>query len=523
MNKAKEPSPRPESASGLKRSIWILAYSKMANVTSQAVSIRWNCIQTSTQICPPDKFLVRLSSIDDNIPRDTRSSTSSVDMEWRAQPEPDTGASLNSILLNWQGLSANDLIQLSKDAENWANTGLLTRSLEAFDKSLDGLEAILGATHATTQHVMNTYFKIADEHQLYDQAQNRLLRSVNENLDRFGGSDTRVLSLLARLGCLLMAQEKRNEAEIVAERLIDGVERSDNLDAEDKFAWTQKPRQMLCDIANANSDFVKENAILEVWIIQAEDLGTSYVEETLELKHQASHVFLESSHVQDEEDFKHGDEVACHVVNRKSLRMAEKYLNEYIQCATSQSSWEQVDKLICSLKLLTGLYLDEKAWNKLASVCDTADHVLYTMREAVDDDSETVLELKRNLALSMIGLERFEEAETRLVQLQRELDSHQSYGPQSKSSFSNLFQRIVCSLKRNRWDVAESLVKQAQQKAKLIFSAEHTIHTRLETCLETQQLQFFCSCCMIADREEGIAASALVARSANCEAMEGVE
>ena len=368
-----------------------------------------------------------------------------------------------------------------------AENGQITESLVAFDRSLDGLETLLGATHAISQKAMDIFIRITSKHQLHEHSQDRLVKTVKEHIKRFGRSHPKTLSIETKLIDLFMDQKKNAEAEKVLTLYIEGVEESSELDVEEKFIWKIKAKQYLCDIALGDSDNLKAEAIMEPWIAQAEAMGTEYLEYTMGLKHRAAHIYVLCQ--------KDGSTFSSMMSNIHRQK-AERYLHEYVEWAVKNPS-DDYTHLYCSLRTLMGQYIGRREWDKLTAFCVTVENVIDSTPGSVNIDLDCEITTKTHLAMSMMALHRFDDTQRWLLHVREKIDSNESYGSRSEQSLNNTIQRMVCFIKQNRWDLAEPLAMEAQDQARLHFEAENPIHARLRTCLQTRTWETCCSTCCV--------------------------
>ena len=398
-----------------------------------------------------------------------------------------------------------DLTKLSKEAESLAEAGNDTGFLETATKSLEGLEALLSSTHATTRNAMVNFVSIAQRRQLYSEAQHHLNKSVNSHIERLGDSHPKTFVLLDKLGFLLLAQKKLSEAELVFMRYVDGVKRSHVLDAEGKYNWSRKAMTELFEIAAHDLDQLKVREIVEEWIHEVESLGTAYRSDVMAIKHRAAHVYLSFSSENDGSD---------DISQPKSLlRAAERYLDDNIAWTTPKSG-EEDSRILCSFQLLIKIHLSNRAWDKLAATCAMAEKYTNETEEVDRTAIGSAFQVKMLCAASMIAMERLDDASRILLHLQNEIDNQPGFGPQSIESFECCIQRMVCFLKQDRWDLAKPSALEAQDKAILIFGAEDPVHARIKTCLETKEWRSGCPYCWTTESD---GSHTLVAQCKTCD------
>ena len=388
------------------------------------------------------------------------------------------GITTINIVLDWNGMNMDDLVQLKNQAVKLVNENRFTDAALAFQESFDGLEALMGPTHTTTLSVLSSFVTAAIENQVPEEVAPRMRKSMDDHISSLGLHHIKTLQSITRFAIFHKAQGKLGEAEIFFERARDGFRDLTALDPEQLFSNTFGIIQKLVEIAIDQKDFVKAESELVLLISQAEDLGSSYHHNVMDLKHNLCHLYdgkLCSKY--DGED----------QLNLQPTRKLEQLLLELIDYAKSKPSSHLSDANICPWKMLTKQYVRLEQHEKLTALQEETDRFL---SQPHFPTRKSVIHLKLELARSYVMLHKYDKAEWWFLHLQELIEDSCTSG--GKESFEITMHHALMFLQQDQWQNAEPLFKEAQEKVKILDGSYDGVYDRITDCLETKR---YVSCC----------------------------
>ena len=245
--------------------------------------------------------------------------------------------------LGWHGFDAEALRDLHTRAVDLAKSGNHERARMIFWEAMDGLDALLGASHHFTIDALESFVEFCLSNGFYDEAHDRLQKSLADHQAKFGDSHRLTLMSMARLGYFYSKREQRGNSEIMLARAKHGLESLFKDDAEGVLIHTLGIGESLAQLYEEQGDFEKSEQEYLLMIGKAEALGGPYVSEVLRLKHSLVQLYMTRP------------QYSCSSVERGvPLLKLERLLIECIETCEHTSLPSQID--LCFLDILRHQY-----------------------------------------------------------------------------------------------------------------------------------------------------------------------
>ena len=382
----------------------------------------------------------------------------------------------------WQSLDLEALRDLHTRAINTAEHDH-GRARMMFLDAMDGLESLVGATHCTTVEVLSSLVNFCLSHGFYNEANDRLQKSLADHEARFGDSHHLTLMSMARLGDFYSKREQRGDSEIMLVRAKHGLERLFWDDAEELLVNTLGICKNLAKLYQDQGEFEKSEQEYLLMIGRAEALQGPYVSELLRLKHAL--VLL----------YRGGRRVASGSVEKAvPLLRLEQLLLECIEACEYTSVPDSLD-----LEFLEYLRDQYDTQGENLKLQDLLVRIVYKV-EAVEkvralSEPSKLLQIKKGLARSNWKLGNCGVAEWWFLRLQPEIDT--ICGINSLEALANLVQTALFYLGQDKWDEAEPYFRDAQSRAEIMLEQDDPIKEKIARCLTTRIYKSECLGCML--------------------------
>ena len=385
--------------------------------------------------------------------------------------------------LEWHGFDVEALRDLHTRAIDLAKSGNHERARMMFWEAMDGLDALVGASHHFTVDALSSFVEFCLSNGFYDEAHDRLQTSLADHQAKFGDSHRLTLMSMARLGYFYSKREQRGNSEIMLVRAKHGLESLFKDDAEVLLVNTLGIGETLAQLYEDQGDFEKSEQEYLSMIGKAEALGGPYVSEVLRLKHSLVHLYMTRP------------QYSCSSVERGvPLLRLERLLIECIEACEYTSVAYHTD--LCFLNTLREQYHAQGENLKLENLL-----VRIVSKVEVIEKSRAVFDhfmlrnIKQGLARSFLQLGNRGAAEWWYLRLQPEIDAY--HGVNSRKALELLVQIGLFYLGQDQWDEAEPYFRDAQHRAEIVLEQDDPIKEKIAECLRTRIYKSECPCCML--------------------------
>ena len=385
--------------------------------------------------------------------------------------------------LGWRGFDLEALHDLHVRAVDLAKTGNHERARMMFWEAMDGLDALVGASHHYTVDALSSFVKFCLSNGFYDEAHDRLQKSLADHQAKFGDSNRLTLMSMIRLGDYYSKREQHGNSEIMLIRAKHGLESLFKDNAEDLLVNTLGIGESLAKLYENQGDFEKSEQEYLLMIGKAEALGGPYVSELVRLKHSLIHLYMRLPRD------------PCSSVERGiPLLKVERLLLECIEACEYTSVPYRID--LCFLESLRDQYHRQGENLKLENLLVRIVHKVEAIEKsrAMFDHIE-LRQIKQGLAHSFLQLGNLGAAEWWYLRLQPEIDTY--YGVNSRKALELLVQIGLFYLGQDKWDEAEPYFRDAQHRAEIVLEQDDPIKEKIAECLRTRIYKSECPCCML--------------------------
>lgn len=386
------------------------------------------------------------------------------------------------LTLQWHGLDLEALRDLYTNAIQTAEQDH-GRARMMFRHAMDGFESLVGATHCATVEVLSSLVNFCLSHGFYDEANDRLQKSLADHQAKFGDSHRLTLMSMERLGDFYLKREQHGNSETMLVRAKHGLESLFKDDAEDLLVNTLGIGESLAQLYEDQGDFEKSEQEYLLMIGRAEALRGPYVSVLLRLKHSLVHLYMGRPR-----------DPFGSVARGVSLLKLERLLLECIKACEYTSIPYQFD--LCFLEFLREQYHRQGENLKLENLLVRIVHKV----EAVEKsravfDRFKLRQIKRGLAHSFLQLGNRGAAEWWYLRLQPEIEIY--HGVNSREALQLVVQIALFYLGQNEWYEAEPYFRDAQRRAEIVLEQDDPIKEKIARCLTTRVYQSDCPCCML--------------------------
>ena len=385
--------------------------------------------------------------------------------------------------LEWHGFDLEALRNIHTGAVDLAKSGNHERARMMFWEAIDGLDALVGASHHSTVDALSSFVEFCLSNGSYDEANDRLQKSLADHQAKFGDSHRLTLMSMARLGDFYSKREQHGNSEIMLVRAKHGLESLFKDDAENLLVNTLGIGKSLAQLYEDQGDFERSEQEYLLVIGRAEALRGPYVSVVLHLKHSLVHLYMRRPR-----------DSWGSAASGVPLLKIERLLLECIEACKYTSVPYQFD--LCFLEFLREQYHRQGENLKLENLLVRIMHKVEALEKsrAVFDHFK-LRQIKRGLAHSSLQLGNRGAAEWWYLRLQSEIEI--CHGVNSREALELVVQIALFYLGQDGWDEAEPYFRDAQRRAEIVLEQDDPIKEKIARCLTTRVYESECPCCML--------------------------
>ncbi len=354
-----------------------------------------------------------------------------------------------------------------------------------FREAIDGLGSLVGPTHQSTIEALSSFVGFCLSHGFYDEARDKMQKSLDDHTAEFGETHQRTLLSMARLGHFYLMAEQYGNGEIILLGARNGFDSLYRDDPDAFFLNTIDISEDLSELYARQGDFDRSEQEYLSTIARAEALQGPYASVVLRLKHSLAHLYVDQWNRSSQ----------CQ--KGSSFLKAEQLLLKDIEVPEGISVPNR--NKMCSFELLINLFYSTDEDLKLADLLERIEHKMQDFGRArkplCDVKDQKLCEVKRGMARSYVKLGNRGMAEWWYLRLQPDLDH--LYGTHSREAFVNLMQTALFYLGQGVWSEAEPYFREAQRRADKVLRPDDPVREKIARCLATQSYVSECPCCML--------------------------
>lgn len=341
----------------------------------------------------------------------------------------------------------DELQDLIKQGREAATKGDFLQAHRLYQEGHDGLEALMGPTHMSTLKALLTYAKFCNAQDQVGEVEDRFLKSMHIHQSILGSEDPQTIQLLISLASYYYEQNRHGEAEKLLVQAKQSLQVVYVDDQETLFLKMLRVVKYLVKIFKGQSDLERAEQELLGQIAKASALGSAYLLQCLDLKHELSHLYQDKDW---EATWSVSDDDNRAYAAMPVLKV-ERLLIEIIEMVEAQLAPQKYRPglLVCSYRRLLDIY-DRGDRQKLESLLDRLVATLSRFKlSVIRSHPGNLLDIKRLLARYFFKLEKYAEAQLWFSEAQQEMDvvfGPYDRGPNDRRPFNEIMYQglLVC-------------------------------------------------------------------------------
>ena len=396
----------------------------------------------------------------------------------------------------WHEHDLEGLHDLHERANKEAEEGHHEQARIMFLETLEGYESLVGPCHHLTTQALSSFVQYCESRDLYDEAKDRMQKSLFNHQAELGEKHQRTLESMARLGKFYVRQMRSGDGEVHLMTAKSGLEEILSSDPEASFHATFDISTHLKCIYDARGDFERSEGELLSIIGKIEALsGTFRAYDVLiyGVKDDLCHLYRAM--------WENDRRTGVFPFRLPPLIKAEKLLLEILEAAEKSPLVRTLEP--CAFEQLREQYHEFGEDEKLNALLTRVEGKIGASSGAAGPSEpgyprEKLMKLELGVAQSHAKLGNNEAAERwhlrRLAQA--ELDT----GPDGGEAIANLILTACFYMGENAWEEAEPLLRDAYRRAENNSeykddSSPLSFKERISHCLETRTWEPVCGVC----------------------------
>ena len=387
------------------------------------------------------------------------------------------------LALEWHGFDLEALRDLHTRAIDSAKTGNHERARMMFWETMDGFDALVGANHTFSVDALSSFVEFCVSNGFYDEAHERLQKSLAEHEAEFGDSHRLTLMSMVRLGDFYSKRQEYGNSEVMLVRAKNGLESLFKDDAEVLLVHTLGIAKSLAQLYEDQGDAKKSEDEYLLMIGKVEALRGPYESELLRLKHSLVHLYMRRPR-----DPRSSVEKGIPLLKR------ERLLLDCLEACEHTSVPSTIE--LCFLEYLREHYDTQGENLKLENLLERIVQTVEALEKSRALSNHPKLrQIKQGLAHSFLRLGNREAAEWWYLRVQPEIDNY--FGVYSRQALETVVQIALCYLGQDKWDEAQHYFRDAQHRAEIVLEPDDPIKGKIAGCLRTRVYKPECPCCML--------------------------